>query len=191
MHRTGAVVFGRADIGRSDRSRVGGRGRHREPGGRAGPLGLAEASQPPNGCADHQRADGEAADRVLGGRVLERAVHRSDVGYYEWTGPKGAKQPHFIHNDELLAAAGLTWTMDVARERHRVFVVVTREARDASGDVHDRMPAFLTPDLWDQIGSARLSSLRERLPAGRGNDPAPVRRRPGRRDSRPRMSRPR
>lgn len=40
--------------------------------------------------------------------------------------------------------------MEVAGERRRVFVVVTREARDASGEVHDRMPAFLTPDLWDE-----------------------------------------
>ena len=72
------------------------------------------------------------------------------LGYYEWTGAKGDKQPHFIHSDELLAAAGLTWTMDVAGERRRVFVVVTREARDASGEVHDRMPAFLTRDLWDE-----------------------------------------
>src|SRR5690606_26172832 len=27
--------------------------------------------------------------------------------------------------------------------------IVTREARDASGEVHDRMPAFLTPDAYD------------------------------------------
>ncbi|MFH8253019.1 SOS response-associated peptidase [Microbacterium sp. B2969] len=71
------------------------------------------------------------------------------LGYYEWTGEKGSKTPHWIHSDELLAAAGLTWTADVAGERRRVFVVVTREARDASGEIHDRMPAFLTRDLWD------------------------------------------
>jgi putative SOS response-associated peptidase YedK len=70
------------------------------------------------------------------------------IGYYEWTGPKGDKQPHFIHGDGLLAAAGLTWTMDLEGESQRVFVVITREARDASGQVHDRMPAFLTEDLW-------------------------------------------
>ncbi|TFB53436.1 hypothetical protein E3N94_14715 [Cryobacterium sp. Sr3] len=23
-------------------------------------------------------------------------------------------------------------------------------ARDASGEIHDRMPVFLTPDVWDQ-----------------------------------------
>lgn len=71
------------------------------------------------------------------------------LGYYEWTGEKGNKQGHFIHADDELAAAGLTWTTNIAGERRRVFVVVTREARDASGEVHDRMPAFLTPDLWD------------------------------------------
>ncbi len=73
------------------------------------------------------------------------------IGYYEWTGEKGNKQPHFIHaeDDALLAAAGLTWTTEIDGERRRVFVVVTREARDASGEVHDRMPAFLTRDLWD------------------------------------------
>lgn len=71
------------------------------------------------------------------------------LGYYEWTGEKGSKTPHWIHSDELLAAAGLTWTAEVAGERKRVFVVITREARDASGEIHDRMPAFLTRDLWD------------------------------------------
>jgi len=72
------------------------------------------------------------------------------TGYYEWTGKAGAKIPHFIHGNGLLAAAGLTWHMDVGNgARQRVFVVVTREARDASGEVHDRMPAFLTRDMWD------------------------------------------
>ena len=70
-------------------------------------------------------------------------------GYFEWTGEKGRKTPHFLHGDGLLAAAGLTWSMEHAGEKVRCFVVVTREARDAGGEVHDRMPAFLTPDTWD------------------------------------------
>lgn len=70
-------------------------------------------------------------------------------GYFEWTGEKGAKIPHYLHGDGLLAAAGLTWSMDVHGEQTRCFVVVTREARDAGGEVHDRMPAFLTPDAMD------------------------------------------
>lgn len=72
------------------------------------------------------------------------------LGYYEWTGEKGAKQPHFISGDGLLAAAGVSWaSKDADGEWSRVFAVVTREARDASGEVHDRMPAFLEPDTWD------------------------------------------
>lgn len=70
-------------------------------------------------------------------------------GYIEWTGAAGDKQPHLISGDGLLAAAGLTWTTEISGTRTRVFAVVTREARDASGEVHDRMPAFVTPDLWE------------------------------------------
>lgn len=70
-------------------------------------------------------------------------------GYYEWTGEKGDKTPHFLHGDGLLSAAGLTWSMEHRGERVRCFVVITRQARDASGEVHDRMPAFLTPDVLD------------------------------------------
>lgn len=71
-------------------------------------------------------------------------------GYFEWTGEKGDKTPHFLHGDGLLAAAGLTWSMELPNgERSRCMVVVTREARDAGGEVHDRMPAFLTRDAMD------------------------------------------
>lgn len=71
------------------------------------------------------------------------------LGYYEWTTDGKLKTPHFLHSDGLLAAAGLTWHMDVNGEPVRCFVVITRESRDASGEIHDRMPAFLTPDLYD------------------------------------------
>ncbi|MCT1394397.1 MULTISPECIES: SOS response-associated peptidase [Microbacterium] len=71
-------------------------------------------------------------------------------GYFEWTGDKGDKTPHYLHGDGLLSAAGLTWSMELSNgERSRCFVVVTREARDADGDVHDRMPAFLTDDALE------------------------------------------
>ena len=73
------------------------------------------------------------------------------TGYYEWIEAEdGGKDPFFIHHPdgELLHAAGLT----AARKSEDgegwdvTFTIVTREARDASGEVHDRMPAFLTAD---------------------------------------------
>jgi len=73
-------------------------------------------------------------------------------GYFEWETTPSGKQPHYIHGDGLLAAAGLgaarkdpatgEWTLS--------FTVITREARDASGEVHDRMPVFLERDVWDE-----------------------------------------
>jgi len=71
-------------------------------------------------------------------------------GYFEWTGEAGDKQPHFLHGDRpILAAAGLATARQVEGEWHVSTVIVTREARDASGEVHDRMPAFLTPEAYD------------------------------------------
>lgn len=85
----------------------------------------------------------------VGAFSRSRCLVPMSPGYIEWTGPAGDKQPHLISGDGLLAAAGLTWTTEISGAHARVFVVVTREARDASGEVHDRMPAFVTPDLWD------------------------------------------
>ena len=73
------------------------------------------------------------------------------TGYYEWVEAEGGgKDPFFIHHPdgELLHAAGLT----AARKSEDgegwdvTFTIVTREARDAGGEVHDRMPVFLTED---------------------------------------------
>ncbi|GLI29120.1 DUF159 family protein [Agromyces rhizosphaerae] len=78
-------------------------------------------------------------------------------GYYEWTGKPGDKQPHFLHGDGLLAAAGIATARKVDDEWQVSAAIITRAAKDASGEVHDRMPAFLLPD-WDApwLSSAKL-----------------------------------
>jgi putative SOS response-associated peptidase YedK len=41
--------------------------------------------------------------------------------------------------------------MQLASGEHaRCFVIITRQAQDAGGEVHDRMPAFLTPGAVDE-----------------------------------------
>lgn len=83
-------------------------------------------------------------------------------GYYEWADleeeGKKVKQPHFIHGEpDVLAAAGIytvrkvddTWIVSTA--------IITREAKDASGEVHDRMPVFLVPSVYDEwLNPAKL-----------------------------------
>lgn len=73
------------------------------------------------------------------------------TGYYEWVeAADGGKDPFFIHHPdgELLHAAGLTAGRrgDDGESWDVTFTVITREARDAGGEVHDRMPTFLTDD---------------------------------------------
>jgi putative SOS response-associated peptidase YedK len=73
------------------------------------------------------------------------------TGYYEWEDLPDGKQPHFIHGPEsLLAAAGLySAKKDDDGNWGLTMTIITREARDASGEIHDRMPVFLTPDAFE------------------------------------------
>jgi putative SOS response-associated peptidase YedK len=95
-------------------------------------------------------------------------------GYYEWTerdtgAPKPVKIPYFIHGETpMLAAAGLATARKVPSASGELewevsTAIITREARDASGAVHDRMPAFLTPDLFDRwLDTGKLADDGER-----------------------------
>lgn len=90
------------------------------------------------------------------------ASHRCIVpmrGYYEWTGAAGDKQPHFLHGREpLLAAAGIFAARKVDDAWQVSTAIITREARDASGEVHDRMPVFLDPGVYDRwLDTERLA----------------------------------
>lgn len=93
------------------------------------------------------------------------------TGYYEWTGKPGDMQPHYLHGNGLLHAAALYTDIELpsGEVQHRV-VVITRDGVDAAGQIHKRMPAFLTPDLLDTwldpellIKSPQPSSARAHL----------------------------
>jgi putative SOS response-associated peptidase YedK len=89
-------------------------------------------------------------------------------GYYEWAeieeDGKKVKQPHFIHgNADTLAAAGIYTARKVDDEWVLSTAIITREARDASGEVHDRMPVFITPDIYDEwLSPQKLGTDAER-----------------------------
>lgn len=72
-------------------------------------------------------------------------------GYFEWWGEKGNKQPFFIHPKDgaVMAMAGLyefwrapgdDWLFTVT--------VITTQAEDALGHIHDRMPMLVEPERW-------------------------------------------
>jgi putative SOS response-associated peptidase YedK len=91
--------------------------------------------------------------------AFKHAKHRCLVpatGYYEWTGEAGSKQPWFIYppNHSLLLFAGLweAWKdkTDPDAEWVRTFTILTGEPGKVSGDVHDRQPVILPPELWEK-----------------------------------------
>jgi putative SOS response-associated peptidase YedK len=89
-------------------------------------------------------------------------------GYYEWVereiDGKKVKFPYFLHGPgPLLAAAGLATARKVGEDWEVSAAIITREARDASGEVHDRMPAFLEPEMYDRwLDSEKITDERER-----------------------------
>ena len=66
-------------------------------------------------------------------------------GFYEWSGRKGARQPHFFHpagNEANLYLAGLA-----SRWRDLLTcTILTRAATGAMSVLHDRMPVILNAD---------------------------------------------
>jgi putative SOS response-associated peptidase YedK len=97
------------------------------------------------------------------------------LGYYEWVVTPTGKQPHYISDPgTALAMAGVlsAWP-DPSRDRddpdrwHLSMAVITRDAHVAPGEVHDRMPACLTPDAYDDwlsdgLGPDELVALLDR-----------------------------
>ena len=90
------------------------------------------------------------------------------TGYYEWSaefdGGKEVKQPNFIHGSSgLLAAAGIYTARPVDGNWVFSTAIITREAREASGEIHDRMPVFLSTDAYDEwLGPEKLDSDSEK-----------------------------
>ena len=74
-------------------------------------------------------------------------------GYFEWTGVEGQKQPWFIHDPEgqLMMFAGLWegWRASPEADWLHTFTILTGEPGKVSGDLHDREPVILPPDLWE------------------------------------------
>jgi putative SOS response-associated peptidase YedK len=79
------------------------------------------------------------------------------LGYYEWQRTDGGKVPYFLHdpNGHLLAMAGLyeLWRDPAAAEDdpHRwlwTCTVITQQAPDLLGEIHDRNPVIVPPALY-------------------------------------------
>ena len=86
--------------------------------------------------------------------VKERRCLIPADGFYEWQKSEKGKQAYHISliNQKLFAIAGL-WDKWIAPNGNAVYsyTVITQEPNNIMADIHDRMPAILTPEqeaLW-------------------------------------------
>jgi len=113
-------------------------------------------------------------------------------GYYEWTGAKDSRQPHWFHRPDrgLMLLAGLyeSWWPDPGSELstsdrnknrpdsekrpQRTFTIITTDSNALSQPIHDRMPVILPDedavDAWmfGEIDPDRLKDLLRPAPDG-------------------------
>jgi putative SOS response-associated peptidase YedK len=80
-----------------------------------------------------------------------RCIILSD-GFFEWKRENKTKTPYFIRmkNSEPFAFAGLwdNWTNEQTGETLISSTIITTDANPLIGEIHNRMPAILTPDLY-------------------------------------------
>jgi len=73
-------------------------------------------------------------------------------GFFEWSGPKEAREPWFISAADggLLGFAGLwdRWRNPETGEEVRSFTIIVTSANLFMGEIHDRMPVILPPEAW-------------------------------------------
>ena len=74
-------------------------------------------------------------------------------GYFEWTGLKNDRQPHyFMRTDgQPMALAGLwdRWRSKNTLETKDTFAIITTEPIKFAAQFHNRMPLILEQDTWD------------------------------------------
>jgi len=117
--------------------------------------GLVNAS-----ATDNKRAAQQinARAETLARRPAYRAAFESRRcvvpadGFYEWSGPKQARQPHWFHPPRggLLLLAGLYETWRAAPDHAEVtFTIITTTANAVVASIHDRMPVILNDEQAD------------------------------------------
>ncbi len=103
------------------------------------------------------RIETVATNGLFKGGFLSHRCIVPATGYYEWQLREGGKQPYFVNEPGVdLAMAGLirAWAdrskaKDDPEYWRLSMAIITLNAHVAPGEVHDRMPAFVTPDSYD------------------------------------------
>jgi putative SOS response-associated peptidase YedK len=114
------------------------------------------------------RAETLESRAAFKGAFAERRCVVPADGFFEWTGPKTARQPIWFHRPQggLILFAGLyEYWQTGPYQWERTFTIVTTDANEVVGRVHDRMPVILAEegaDAW-LLPNQEVSDLRTLL----------------------------
>jgi putative SOS response-associated peptidase YedK len=114
------------------------------------------------------RAETLESRAAFKGAFAERRCVVPSDGFFEWTGPKTARQPIWFHRPQggLILFAGLyEYWQTGPYQWERTFTIVTTDANEVVGRVHDRMPVILAEESADAwlLPNQELSHLRTLL----------------------------
>lgn len=130
----------------------------------------------------NSRAD-KLDGRVWGKAFGERRCLIPVGGFYEWTGPKGKRQPHSISNaDGSPMLLGGLW---VEHNGLNCYSIITTDATSWMAKLHNRQPLMLTPEqatgyladegeAWRLVEAAAHEALTEIACAPLAKDRPPV-----------------
>jgi putative SOS response-associated peptidase YedK len=113
------------------------------------------------------RAEGLGIRSPFREAFLTRRCLVPTSGFYEWTGERDERRPHYFHlpGHHPFAFAGLWEASDDAAVPPTA-AILTVPPNEIVAPIHDRMPAILTPDTWDHWldpEAKRASDLRDLL----------------------------
>ncbi|MEJ2750153.1 MAG: SOS response-associated peptidase [Anaerolineae bacterium] len=86
-------------------------------------------------------------------------------GFYEWKPEGKTKQPYYIQmqDKDLFALAGL-WECWEGEKTIYSFTIITTDANDVAGRIHDRMPVIIDPPDYDTWLDPNLQETRQLEP---------------------------
>lgn len=99
------------------------------------------------------RSESLTEKRTWKGPLASRRCAIVTTGFYEWSGPKGNRQPHFISSgaSTLLMAGLYEWwrAPEAPEEWVLTTTMLTQPSTGIMQGIHDRMPVFLGPTMLD------------------------------------------
>lgn len=107
--------------------------------------------EPPKFSTFNARSEEAASKASWRDAVKSKRCLVPASGYYEWTLEEGIKVPHYIHDDKLMAFAGLySWWRGQPEDPWMLTAtILTMPTVPELASIHDRNPVPLPTAYWD------------------------------------------